>query len=473
MADFSANTDPSRLEGRPKNEEKKLPPRDFFWDSVALYVVSVIMGLAVIDVVTEFIRNSDVSCYAPSGAVLSVRQEDYINNFCSASLPITEYFPAFIVVHGILIAIPHYLWLNHYGGSFDFFFAQASDMDRTHDKKKGEYSDKNYLIIQQLTLAFTTYKQNWMYRLYFLKLWGQFFISAAGFFVTVFYFTDYNDTFYCPRNFNSSNNAAADSEFWPFDVQVRCVFNSLRLYSTIRIADMILVALLILCYIWAIFWCGSGHTTQLGAKQVAEFSFQSGMSPEHYVSKGIFSSSRCRWFLACCKSQVCRNRWRKICSFFNFVLSPFCIGRHPSSRIETNLDFLVLKLFRTDSGLGHVFRDMQILCYIKEFENDDQAKTQLYREQKQLNSEQKQPNSEQEQPNSEQEQLNSEQEQPNSEQEQPNSEQEQPNKGKITMLFTTDPLSTSHSSSNLIGQTMVSRSTGEPLNKYRDHAFCA
>ena len=381
MAAFSANSDPSRLEGRPKNEGEKFFPREFFWDSVALYVVSAIMGLAVIDVVTEFIRNSDVSCYAPSGAVLSVRQEDYINNFCSASLPITEYFPAFIVVHGILIAIPHYLWLNHYGGSFDFFFAQASKMDRTHDKKKGEYSDKNYLIIQQLTLAFTTYRQNWMFVSYLLKLCGQFFISAAGFFVTFFYFTDYNEMFYCPRNFNSSNNAAVDIDFWPFDGQVRCVFNSLRLYSTIRIADMILVVLLILCYFWAIVWCLSSHPTQLEAKQVAKFSFQSGLSPEHYVPKGIFSSSCCRRFLACCKSSPGGCKFcRKIVNFLNFVLSPFL-----DSRMTTNLDFLVLKLFRTDSGLGQVFREVQVVCYIKEFENDDQAKTQLYREQKQLN----------------------------------------------------------------------------------------
>ena len=361
MADFPTSTDPSRLEGRPKNEEKKLPPREFFWDSVALYVVSAIVGLAVIDVVTEFIRNSDVSCYAPSGVVVSVRQEDYINNFCSASLPITEYFPASIVVHGILVAIPHYLWLNHYGGGFDFFFAQASEMKRTRDEETGTYSDKNRLIVQQLTLAFATYKRNWMYILYFMKLCGQFFISTAGFFVTVFYFTDFNDMFYCPRNFNSSNNAAADIEFWPFDGQVRCVFNSLRLYSTIRIADMILVVLLILCYSWAILWCLSTHPTELGAKRVAEFSFQSGMSPEYYVHKSKLQSLCC---IKICKKCICNTL-------------PCLIGSGP--RIVTNLDFLVLKLFRTDSGLGYVFRDMQILNCIKELNDDDLTRTELHK----------------------------------------------------------------------------------------------
>ena len=358
-------SDPSKLEGRPKNEKG---PREFFWDSVALYVISVIMGLAVIDVVTEFICNSSVSCYVPSGAAVNVRQADYINNFCSASLPTTEYFPAFIVVHEILIAIPHYLWLNHYGGSFDFFFAQASQMDRTHDEKTGKYSDKNLLIVQQLNLAFTTYKQNWMYFSYVLKLTGQLSISIAGFFVTVFYFTDFNDTFYCPRNFNSSNNAAADSEFWPFDVQVRCVFNSFRLYSTIRVADMILVALLVLCYTWAFIWCIQAHSTELGAERVAKFSFQTGMSPEYYVQKGIFSPSCWKQSPACCKS--CR---KCICNILNFVLCPF----GPGPRIWTNLDFFILKLFRTDSGLGYVFRNMQILHHLKELDDNEQTLIQL------------------------------------------------------------------------------------------------
>ena len=241
-------------------------------------------------------------------------------------------------------------------------------MDRTHDEKTGKYSDKSLLIVQQLNLAFTTYKQNWMYFSYVLKLTGQLSISIAGFFVTVFYFTDFNDTFYCPRNFNSSNNAAADSEFWPFDVQVRCVFNSLRLYSTIRVADMILVALLVLCYTWAFIWCIQPHSTELGAERVAKFSFQTGMSPEYYVQKGIFSPSCWKQSPACCKS--CR---KCICNILNFVLCPF----GPGPRIWTNLDFFILKLFRTDSGLGYVFRNMQILHHLKELDDNEQTLIQL------------------------------------------------------------------------------------------------
>ena len=363
----AGGSDAKKLEGRPEGEEGKFLPREFFWDSVALYVVSAIVGLAAIDVVTEFIRGSSVSCYAPSGVAISEKQEEYINNFCSSSLPMTEYFPAFIVVHGILIAIPHYLWLNHYGGNFDFFFTQASLMDRTREEKTGEYSDKNWLIMHQLLQAFSTYKQNWMYILYILKLILQWVISTVGFFVAVFYFTDFDDAFYCPRNLNSSSNA---DKFWPLDDQVRCVFTSLRLYSTIRIADLLLLALLVLCYLWAIIWCASTHSTELGAERVAEFSFQSGISPEHYVHK--FRLAR-----LCCKP--CKGYIRK---FFTSVPSPF----GPGPRIMTNLDFLVLKLFRTDSGLGHVFREMQILLHIKELDDDDQGRTQLHKAQQELDT---------------------------------------------------------------------------------------
>ena len=340
MAETSAN-DPKKLEGRPEGEEGKFRPREFFWDSVALYVVSVIIGLAAIDALTEFIRGSSVSCFAPN---VEDNEKEYINNFCSASLPMTEYFPAFIVVHGILIAIPHYLWLNHYGGNFDYFFTQASQMDRTREEKTGEYSNKNRIIVQQLTEAFTTYKENWMFVLYLLKLIGQLMFTMLGFFVAVFFFTDFDDMFRCPRN-----NASVSDEFWPLDQQVRCVFTSLRLFWVIRIADLILLGIVILCFIWSLIWSLSTHPTELGSKHVAEFSFQSSIAPKQH----------------------------------KFSFSQLCCQPREGPRIKTNLDFLVLKLFRTDSGLGHVFREMQIFLHLKDLDGDDMRRTRLLIIQKQ------------------------------------------------------------------------------------------
>ena len=350
-------TDPQKLEGR-KDEESK--PREFFWDSVSLYVVGVIVALAAIDVVTEFIRGSAVSCFSPPSQTVTEAQESYINNFCSASLPLTEYFPVFIVVHAILIAIPHYLWLNHYGGNFDFFFIQVKEMDRTRDEKTGDYSDKNRIIIQQLTQAFTTYKQNWMFVFYVLKLILQLILTVAGFLAAIIAFTDFNETFMCPRNANST----ADP-FWPFDTQVVCVFTSLRLFSAIRLADLILLAILTISFIWSLIWCASTHPTELSSDEAALFCFQSSMAPEHYIPN--FPIKGCMYPIKRCMQ--------------NIFSSASMIGRGPM--IKTNLDFLVLKLFRTDSGLGFVFREMQILEKIRHHNDDDQRRTNLHKRQQQ------------------------------------------------------------------------------------------
>ena len=354
--DGGGGTDPQKLEGKGEDAAK---PREFFWDSVSLYVVGVIIALAAIDAITEFLRGSSVACFSPPGKDITEAQENFINNICALSLPITEYFPVFIVVHGILISIPHYLWLNHYGGNFEFFFSQVREMDRTRNEESGEYSGKNRIIVQQLTLAFTTYKQNWMFILYVVKLAAQTGITVAGFIAAILFFNNFDEVFVCPRSFNNSDL------FWPFDTPVHCVFTSLRLFAAIRIADLILLVLLILCFIWSLIWCASTHSTELGTDNVALFCFRTGMSPEHYVPKLPLG-----W---CC--QPAKRFLRRI-----FTSIPWFGG---GPRIHTNLDFLVLKLFRTDSGLGFVFRKMQILEKIKHHNDDDQRRTNLHKRQQQ------------------------------------------------------------------------------------------
>lgn len=354
-----SGTDPQKLEGRNDEDSK---PREFFWDSVSLYVVGVIIALAAIDAVTEFLRGSAVSCFSPAGKDITGAQENYINSYCSASLPPTEYFPVFIVVHAILIAIPHYLWLNHYGGNFEFFFAQSKELDRTRNEDTGCYSENNRIIIQQLTQAFTTYKQNWMFLLYVLKLVLQLIITVAGFLVAIVAFTDFQETFMCPKFNASSENL---DPFWPYNTNVRCVFTSLRLFSSIHLADLVLLALLILCLLWSLIWCGSTHPTELSTDEAALFCFHSSMSPEHFIPK--FPVMGCLHPVKRCL--------QKCCTSVSFL------GRGP--RIKTNLDFLVLKLFRTDSGLGFVFREMQILEKLRHYNDDDQRRTNLHKRQQQ------------------------------------------------------------------------------------------
>lgn len=192
-----------------------------------------------------------------------------------------------------------------------------------------------------------------MFILYVLKLVAQTVITVAGFLAAVLVFDDFDEIFLCPRSFNSSDS------FWPFDTPVHCVFTSLRLFAAIRIADLILLVLLILCFTWSLIWCASTHSTELGTDNVALFCFHTGMSPEYHVPKLPLGLPFLRRF---------------------FKSIPW-IGGGP--RICTNLDFLVLKLFRTDSGLGFIFREMQILEKIKHHNDDDQRRTNLHKRQQQ------------------------------------------------------------------------------------------
>ena len=108
---------------KPSDEDnnRSFAHRDFFWDSIILYVVSVIVGLTAVDTISEYIRGSDVKCYSPGRSSIGDAQ-DYINTRCVGSLPALEYFPAFLVIHGVLLQIPHYLWINLYSNSFAYFF---------------------------------------------------------------------------------------------------------------------------------------------------------------------------------------------------------------------------------------------------------------------------------------------------------------------------------------------------------------
>ena len=357
-----STTDPKRLEGRKEESQ----PRDFFWDSITLYIVGIILALAAIDVLTEFIRGSTVSCLVSSSASRNDKEvsEDFVNSYCSSSIPRAEFYPAFLVIHGILIAIPHYLWANHYGGNFEFFFSLVREMDRIRNEDTGDYSEKNHIILQQLTEAFTTYKQNWMFNLYVFKLILQLFITIAGFVVALAFFTDFSEVFPCPSNFNASGGLS--DPFWPLYDEIPCVFTSMRLFASIRIADTILLSLLILSFTWSLIWCGSTHPTELGTRKIALFCFQSAVSPNHYVPKFPLT--------------FCCNPFKRICSFF-FTSIPFC-GSGP--HITTNLNFLVLKLFRTDSGLGFVFREMQVLQKVKKYNDDDQRRATLHRTQQEI-----------------------------------------------------------------------------------------
>ncbi len=342
------------------NSREGVKPREFFWDNIVLFVVSSIIGLAAIDVVSEFIRGGHVSCFSPQGVKLSEAQGAYINSFCAGALPQGAYIPAFMGVHAVLITLPHYLWLSHYGGNFDFFFQLASSLKRL--REKGEHVQENLIIVNQLQATFSTFGRNTIFTFYVLKLVAQLLFSLAGIgFVIGFFFQRFNTNYMCPVNFDE--NSTTEYPFWPLETDVVCVFEALSLLQTLWWAEIFLLALVVFGLVWALIWCLSTHSSELGAKTVARFSFQSGLSPVFYVP----SLPVPRWLRSC------------------FTSLPWIGGSGP--RIRSDLDFLLMKLYRTDNGLGHVFRDVQIEKEMKILADDEQRRLHLHSStQKKLNA---------------------------------------------------------------------------------------
>ena len=356
--------DPKGLEGRQEGEPTAPRSRDFFWDSVVLFVVTAIVALTAIDVVAEFIRGSEVRCFLPNDTSRLEAVQDYVNEICAGSLPPSRYLPAYIAIHAILILAPHYLWLNMFGADLDFFFQHVSQLVRTRDEKTGEYAKINYVISKQLEDAFiSSYRSNWMYRLYLLKLIFQLVVSAIGFVIVVWVFTDFDESFTCPSK--SSDTRRSN---WPLpDEQVMCVFTSLHLLGQINLIYLILLALAIVCLIGAIIWCIKLHISELGTENLSSFSFQSSVPLNYYVPQ--LPISKFRFFRGL--GDVAYG----LLSYF-----PYISLRSPY-KIRSDYDFLVIKLFRTDGGLAHILREVHALQLLKEKNDEEYARINLLRRQ--------------------------------------------------------------------------------------------
>lgn len=121
------------------NEKKKggsVRLEDFFWDHFLRYIGSLILALTVLNVTVEFLRGGGIFCFPPSNNVaidnqnlqgdmvyeFGPGQTNYINNYCARIILKTEYLPIYILIHGILLLIPHYIWNAYHRGNFGSFF---------------------------------------------------------------------------------------------------------------------------------------------------------------------------------------------------------------------------------------------------------------------------------------------------------------------------------------------------------------
>ena len=365
--------DAKELEGRKDGENRpSFQSRDFFWDSVTLFVVGAVLALSAIDLISEYVRGSEVQCFFSAVNESFENLGEYVNEKCAGSLPPAEYLPAFIAVHAILILAPHYIWLNIFGASIDSFFHLVSGLVRTREPTTGDYPESNYVISKQLDVFSSgTYRSNWMYYLYLLKLAAQFLICFGGFLLALLSFGDFDETFPCPAN--EGENMRYD---WPLTGEnVTCVFTSLRLLHKIWLIYLALLLVAILFLTFALVWLFTDHTKELGLDKVAKFSFQTSL-PFHYYVPQLTLFQKLTHLPPIVHS---------ILSFIPF----FSIGSNSSYRIHSDYDFLLVKLFRTDGGLAQVLREVHLLRKLKNLNNEELARVSIHREVEDLTNEER------------------------------------------------------------------------------------
>lgn len=315
-----------------------LRPKDFYWDQVIVILVSAILGLTLLDIAVEFFRGSGVFCYTPATDDFTRDRAFFVNNFCSQSVSRSEYYPIFIVVHGLAIVAPHYLWSSFFGGYFDFFFDLVKNLKRLRNLKTGDYDPNNFEIVKKLERE---YKQRNIFYSYILKLLAQLFFALLSFFFGIFFFDDFSPVFTCPKGISDADlNNTMDGE-WPLSTTVTCIYTSLRFLSVIRYVDIVLTAFTIFVILFGLGWCFFRHTAELGHKNIAKFVVGSCFLPEHYVPK----------------------------SFWVYPCSP---------RIRDDLDFLLMKLFITDPGHGQVFKEIQVQKEIESQTKQEHALLRLF-----------------------------------------------------------------------------------------------
>ena len=154
------------------------------------------------------------------------------------------------------------------------------------------------------------------------------------------------------------------------------MYTSLRILSLVRYADYILLGLAILLILVGLFWCCIRHTKELGHRDIANFVFQSCLStktfvfpPFHEIRSNDHPSDNC-WF--CCFSLTLVTRGCRGCIACQFQFMLF------SPRIQNDLDFFEMYLFRADTSHGRVFKEIQIDKVLRKLRGEDHQLLHLF-----------------------------------------------------------------------------------------------
>ena len=372
MAEAAVKTVLDAVTDGKKKEKDTLEPKEFFWDQFVKYISSAILALTILNVTVEFFRDGGVSCFHPADTVSLISstpgmaplaiyefardQATFLNRYCIGSIPTTEYFPVFILVHGLLLVAPHFIWSSIYKGDFDSFFSIAGKIDRLRNSTTGEYSEDNFDRVKKLEIEYGGENRR-IFDSYIGKLCIQFVVCAVSIGLSAGWLKDFSFSFVCPRELDEEGVIPDE---WPLNMTVPCVYTSLRILAIVRVVDFILTGLAAVLILYGIFWCVVRHTQQLGHQEVAKFAFQSCLKSDLYEFPPIIRFGG-RDFLKRIQKDY------EIGSFVKYLLWPLAHKVHSfgfrncfNPGIRNDLDFLLLTLFRADASHGKVFKDIQV-----------------------------------------------------------------------------------------------------------------
>ena len=292
--------------------EPRLEPKLFFWDNIIFYLASAILGLSVSNIVVDFLRPEPnaVACYTPPNT--SRDQAAYINNYCNDHLPFTENFTLALVIHGAVLLAPQYLWKAYFSARIDFFFTHAAKLETLRDRDTGEYPPKNFNVVDYM---YREFHERWSILTgYRIKLISQLCIVALAIGISVRLFQEFNIEFYCP-----------DKDEPEHDIfkRVRCSYAKLRFVSILRLIDYGLLGASSLVLLYGLYWSTICCHSELEHEGTSQFCYQFCINSKYYTGK----------------------KW---------------------NRLRSDLDFLLVSLFATNTGLGRVFKSVQIANDISE-----------------------------------------------------------------------------------------------------------
>lgn len=353
-SDIASAINPKNTDDDAEEEEKEKETilRELYWDRIVIYLSTAIIALAGLDILTELLRGgSGVICLIPSQLNATDNEIAFANSFCGQSVPVTQFLPIIVLGQGVLIGAWHFFWKSSFSNELHLFLSYAQDLDKFGDDVTGDYLPKNQVIVAKMVGEFSKYSRRGVFTWYQVKLFLQFFTTLGFFFFTLFFFTNFDVDFSCPDNVMDPS--------WPFPgTQVICILSTLSLFSVVRIFDLALLGLVVLTLIWGILWTFSKHCYVLGARNIALFAFNSGISGDLFVSYSAIRNP----------SVFYRNVFLKKGRIWRELKLRFF-----APRIETDLDFLLTLLYRTDSSLGQSFREGQVRAdcqTMEEMEND-------------------------------------------------------------------------------------------------------